>query len=75
MVSRDLKEGLVIRVAGGEVWGDIEGEFIACVLRGRLRKSGRGIQIAAGDRVLAGPNLSRLSAGTPIVETVAHVDR
>jgi RND family efflux transporter MFP subunit len=31
--------------------------------------------LAAGDHVLAGPNLSRLSAGTPIVETVAHVDR
>ena len=31
--------------------------------------------LAVGDRVLAGPNLSRLNAGTPIVETVAHVDR
>jgi ribosome biogenesis GTPase len=51
MASENLKDGLVIRVTGGEVWVEVEGRSIACRLRGRFRKSKRGLQIAAGDRV------------------------
>ncbi len=74
-MSKDLKEGLVIRVTGGEVWVDIEGEFIACVLRGRLRKSGRGIQIAAGDRVLVSPGRGEVGSIEEVLPRSSYLSR
>ena len=44
-------KGLVIRVTGKEVWVDSGDEMIRCLLRGRLRREGRGFQVVAGDRV------------------------
>ena len=46
-----LREGLVVRVTGKEVWVDTGGNTVSCLLRGRFRRRGRGFQIVAGDRV------------------------
>jgi ribosome biogenesis GTPase len=50
-MGRNLVEGLVVRVTGGEVRVDVDGQTIPCILRGRFRKQGKGFQLVAGDRV------------------------
>ncbi|NIM20683.1 MAG: ribosome small subunit-dependent GTPase A [Candidatus Latescibacteria bacterium] len=58
-MPKSKREGRVIRVTGGDVWVEVEDRLLSCVLRGRFRQRGRGVQIAAGDRVLvstAGPD-------------------
>ena len=47
------REGLVIRVTGGDVWVEIDGKLVNCVLRGRFRKQAKYVPVAAGDRILA----------------------
>lgn len=42
---------MVIRVTGGDVWVEVDGRLVSCVLRGRFRKQGKQIPVAAGDRV------------------------
>jgi ribosome biogenesis GTPase len=44
-------DGLVVRVTGKEIWVNTGAKTIPCLLRGRFRKSGKGFQIVAGDRV------------------------
>lgn len=56
------REGLVIRVTGGDVWVEIDGRLLSCVLRGRFRKEGKQIPVAAGDRVV----VSLGSGGTAV---------
>jgi ribosome biogenesis GTPase len=44
-------QGLVVRVTGHEIWVDIRGRMIACLLRGRFRQKSKAIQVVAGDHV------------------------
>jgi ribosome biogenesis GTPase len=75
MAARGLKEGLVIRVTGGEVWVDVDGVLIACVLRGRFRKSASGTQIAAGDRVRVEPGSGDISTIEEILPRSSYLSR
>jgi len=50
-MSPNRVNGLIIRVTGHEVWVDIGGGVVPCLLRGRLRQKGRGFHVVAGDRV------------------------
>lgn len=50
-MSAELKEGLVLRVTGHEVWVESGGRTLFCHLRGRFRKKARNFQVVAGDRV------------------------
>lgn len=55
-MQENLKDGLVVRVTGGEVWVEISGgEVVQCRLRGKLRHRKRGFQLVAGDRVIVQP--------------------
>lgn len=46
----DLRTGLVIRVTGREIWVDLDGSVVPCLLRGRFRRH-RAFMVAAGDAV------------------------
>lgn len=50
-MESDRVQGLVVRVTGHEIWVDVDGRLIACLLRGRFRQKSRSIQVVAGDRV------------------------
>jgi ribosome biogenesis GTPase len=56
-------EGLVVRVTGGEVWVNVDGDVVPCQLRGRFRQKGQGIQVVAGDRVEVSPPSSEGAQG------------
>ncbi|MEE9269233.1 MAG: ribosome small subunit-dependent GTPase A [Candidatus Krumholzibacteria bacterium] len=43
--------GLVLRVTGHELWVDVDGEMVVCLLRGRFRQKGQNLHVVAGDRV------------------------
>ena len=60
--------GLVIRVTGHEVWVEVGGEVVPCLLRGRLRQKGRDFHIVAGDRVEVSP--SEAEGGKGAIEEV-----
>lgn len=45
------QKGLVVRVTGSEVWVEVGGEVVPCVLRGRFRLKERAFQLVAGDDV------------------------
>ncbi len=51
-LPKHQKQGRIVRVTGGEVWVDVGGELVSCVLRGRLRRHERSLQVAAGDHVI-----------------------
>jgi len=44
-------EGLIVRFTGAEVWVEVGGRTLPCVLRGRFRKKSENIQVVAGDHV------------------------
>ncbi len=46
----EIRQGMVVRVTGGAVWVDVDGETVECVLRGRMRRRERS-PVVAGDRV------------------------
>lgn len=51
-MQENLKNGLVVRVTGGEVWVVVTGgELVSCRLRGKFRLKKRDFQLVAGDRV------------------------
>jgi len=55
-MQANLKEALVVRVTGSEVRVDTEdGERVACVLRGRLRRKDKNVRVVAGDLVQVMP--------------------
>jgi ribosome biogenesis GTPase len=58
------REGLVIRVTGGDVWVEVDGRMVKCVLRGRFRKQGKQVPVAAGDRIVVALNPSEIGTGT-----------
>jgi ribosome biogenesis GTPase len=62
------RKGLVIRVTGGDVWVEVDGRLLSCVLRGRFRRQGKTIPVAAGDRIVVG-----LSPGTDDSGTIEEV--
>jgi ribosome biogenesis GTPase len=68
----DLTSGLVVRVTGREIWVDVDGTLIPCLLRGRFRRRGRGFALAAGDRVGIQPPGTGAEAGT--IEAVEERD-
>jgi ribosome biogenesis GTPase len=57
------RKGLVIRVTGGDVWVEVDGRLVSCVLRGRFRQQGKHIPVAAGDRIVVGFNPGEVAAG------------
>jgi ribosome biogenesis GTPase len=57
------REGLVIRVTGGDVWVEIDGRLVNCVLRGRFRQQGKYIPVAAGDRIVVALSPGDISTG------------
>ena len=67
-MSQNRVNGLVIRVTGHEVWVELGGEVVPCLLRGRLRQKGRGFHIVAGDRVEV--SLSEAEGGKGAIEEV-----
>lgn len=75
MATNSSEEGRVIRVTGGEVWVDVAGELISCVLRGRFRKSLGGIQIAAGDRVRVAPGRGDISTIEEVLPRSSYLSR
>jgi ribosome biogenesis GTPase len=50
-MQHDLHNGLVIRVTGSEIWVEIDGNLVPCLLRGRFRRRSHSVRVAAGDRV------------------------
>jgi ribosome biogenesis GTPase / thiamine phosphate phosphatase len=44
-------EGVIVRFTGAEVWVEVNGRMLPCVLRGRFRQKSESIQVVAGDRV------------------------
>ncbi|MFQ5511672.1 MAG: ribosome small subunit-dependent GTPase A [Candidatus Krumholzibacteriia bacterium] len=50
-MKSDHAQGLVLRVTGHEVWVDVGGNTVVCLLRGRFRRKDRNLQVVAGDRV------------------------
>jgi ribosome biogenesis GTPase len=60
----DLKEGIVVRVTGGEIRVDVDSGTIPCLLRGRFRRRGSGFSVVAGDRVSVLPPGPDSEAGT-----------
>jgi ribosome biogenesis GTPase len=58
------RKGLVIRVTGGDVWVEVDGRLVSCVLRGRFRQQGKHIPVAAGDRIVVGFGAGEVDSGT-----------
>jgi ribosome biogenesis GTPase len=57
-MDKEIKEGLVLRMTGNEVWVEAGSGVVPCVLRGRFRQKGKAFDLVAGDRVdfsLKGP--------------------
>lgn len=63
-MQKPLKEGLVTRVTGSEVWVEVEGTLVRCMLRGRFRIEKKGFQVAAGDHVAIAVSGREGGAGT-----------
>ena len=57
-----------MRVTGHEVWVDVGGRTVPCLLRGRFRKKGPNFQVVAGDRVEV--TLPGSAGGPGNIETV-----
>jgi len=68
LTNQETSEGLVVRVTGGEVWVDVAGDVLPCILRGRLRRDGRPTQVVAGDRV--GISMPAQPGDSPAIDRV-----
>jgi len=53
-MAENRVKGLVLRVTGHEVWVDVGGRTVPCLLRGRFRKE-VGFRVVAGDRLEVSP--------------------
>lgn len=50
-MQSDRVQGLIVRFTGHEVWVDVDGKMVPCLLRGRFRQRSKALQVTAGDRV------------------------